>query len=402
MSEKYSVVDLFSGGGGMSYGFHAHPNFEIVGSVDAQMGKPSSPSGSLGCNATYLANIGIPTMEANLECLPPSDLRSALGLSKGQLDVLAACPPCTGFSRANSLNHVVDDSRNSLVNRVFEYAKELRPSVIVMENARELLKGNFSHHFQKLSSDLESIGYAVEATTEILTKYGLPQIRERALVVAVRGRLKPHMLNELWDGYGISPVSTTVRSAIGNFRPIVAGQCDRYDVDHVSPAFGRAETKARTHAIPHDGGSWRQLAVVAPELLTPAMVERIECGRLGDHPDVYGRMWWDRPAPTIKRECGHVGNGRYTHPEQDRLLSVREMGAINGFPNDYRFIGSISNRYRHIGDAVPPLISFQIANAVNWTLEGQKPDIDSLILDKTSLSGHCILSLDELGAVSVS
>ena len=105
-------------------------------------------------------------------------------------------------------------------------------------------------------------------------------------------------------------------------------------------------------------------------LLTPAMRRRAAAGDLGSHPDVYGRLWWDRPAVTIKRECGHIGNGRYAHPEQDRLCTVREMAILQGFPRGYRFAGSLSNMYRHIGDAVPPLISYQLAAACRWMLTG--------------------------------
>jgi site-specific DNA-cytosine methylase len=67
-------------------------------------------------------------------------------------------------------------------------------------------------------------------------------------------------------------------------------------------------------------------------LLTPAMRRRLAAADLGRHPDGYGRLWWDRPAVTIKRECGHIGNGRYAHPEQDRQGTVREMAILQGFP----------------------------------------------------------------------
>ena len=79
---------------------------------------------------------------------------------------------------------------------------------------------------------------------------------------------------------------------------------------------------------------------------------------------MYGRLWWDRPAITITRECAHVGNGRYVHPEQDRLLTVREMALLQGFPADYVFEGPLTARYNQIGDAVPPLISEQLAEHV--------------------------------------
>jgi len=107
---------------------------------------------------------------------------------------------------------------------------------------------------------------------------------------------------------------------------------------------------------------------------------------LGSHPDVYGRMWWDRPAPTIKRECAHVGNGRYAHPEDDRLLTVREMATLQGFPFNYQFpASSVANRYRVIGDAVPPMIAWQIASCVEWTITDRKPPAEDWVMADTSL-----------------
>lgn len=122
------------------------------------------------------------------------------------------------------------------------------------------------------------------------------------------------------------------------------------------------------------------------DLLTDSMKKNVAAKRFGSYPDVYGRMALDKPSPTIKRECSHVGNGRYVHPIENRLCSVREIAALQGFPNDYRFKGSsISNLYRHLGDAVPPLISYQIAHTVSWMLSGRKPSIFEAILPGTQL-----------------
>ena len=95
-------------------------------------------------------------------------------------------------------------------------------------------------------------------------------------------------------------------------------------------------------------------------LLIPSMFR----ARPGSFPDVYGRLQWDAVAATITRECGHVGNGRYVHPEQDRLLSVREMSLLQGFPPTYFFEGPVSAKYNQIGDAVPPSISRQVAQHI--------------------------------------
>ncbi|MDI9909614.1 DNA cytosine methyltransferase [Rhodococcus sp. IEGM 1406] len=394
--DRFSVVDLFSGGGGMSFGFHSHPAFEVVGAADAQLGKPSSARGSLACNSTYQLNMGIEPVAVDLSSVSPRDLKRALRVET--VDVLSACPPCTGFTRTNSNNHLVDDARNSLVPRVALYAKALKPSVIVMENARELLTGNFLSHFKSLERDLVNLGYTLSNGVHTLTTFGLPQIRERALIVATRSDVESKTLEDLWDGYRVSPDALTVRRAISHLSSLEPGEVDRNDPSHVAPRFATQLNRARIAAIPHDGGSWRDLldgGRKTAKFLTPAMMKLVERGKLGSFPDVYGRMAWDKPAPTIKRESGHVGNGRYAHPVDDRLCSLRELAILNGFPADYKFGGSsLANKYRHVGDAVPPLISYQIASAVAWSLTGDRPAITEIILPGTSLRAADILPVN--------
>lgn len=386
------MVDLFSGAGGMSYGFHAHPDFAVRGAVDAQLGKPSAGPGTLGCNAVYQANIGVWPVQANLAAADPATVCAALGSAAEQPTVLSACPPCTGFSRTLARNHLLDDHRNSLVGRISTYAGLLQPEIILIENARELVMGRFGAHLRGLLADLSGLGYHAAARTYFLNEFGLPQRRERAVVVAARRELRLRDLADLWSGWRVRPRATQVRRAIGELPPVAAGQAHPADSLHVSPALSSEVNRRRVAAIPHDGGSWADLIGLpdAPVLLTPAMRRRVAAGDLGSHPDIYGRLWWDRPAVTIKRECGHIGNGRYAHPEQDRLCTAREMSILQGFPRDYRFAGTLSNIYRHIGDAVPPLISYQLAVLCRWILTGERPAAPELVL------AGCQLSPDDL------
>ncbi len=384
----FTVADVFSGAGGMSYGFHAHPSFTVVGAADAQIGKPSSRLGSLRCNGTYRANIGVDPVEADLGLVDPADLRVAWGLRRGELDVLVACPPCTGFSRTTAANHLRDDPRNSLVGRVAAFAAELRPRVVLLENARELVKGRHRHHLDGLAERLIALGYRVHADSHLLSRFGLPQLRERAVVVAVDAGLPLLTPDDLWRGLEIRPSAITVRRAIGRLPAVPAGQAHPKDPTHVSPSFRRDRTLLRMRAIPANGGSWADLlgSQETELLLNPAQIKIIEAGRWGSHPDVYGRMWWDEPARTIKRECAHVGNGRYAHPQQDRLCTVREMALLQGFPRTFRFdVSILGNAYRHVGDAVPPLISYQLASLVGWILTGRRPGARELCLPGTSL-----------------
>jgi len=392
--QKYSFIDLFSGGGGMSFGFAAHPAFELRAAFDAEFGKPSSGMSSLGCNQTYKLNLRLAPTAMDLSAATDADIEAVRRdvLGGARLDVLSACPPCTGFSRANPDNHLEDDHRNSHVVRTADWVRILQPRVLVMENARELLNGNFSHHFDQLRSELEALGYDVHAEVHMLSEFGVPQRRERALVVATDLPGGARGLRALWSGHEVDEGAVTPRRAIAHLPSMKAGKRHPDDRCHVSPSM-TAPLIARSRAIPHDGGSWIDLLdhPDADTLMTPAMKRYVKKGKLGSHPDVYGRMAWDRPAVTIKRECSHVGNGRYTHPEQDRLCTVRELAILQGFPASYRFGGgSLSNMYRHIGDAVPPLISFQLAHVVHWMITGERPALEDCVLPDTSLRAEDI------------
>ena len=386
---KWSVIDLFSGAGGMSYGFYANSKFSIIGAVDFEVAKPSHGKGKLGCNDTYEKNIGLVPFSLDLSILQPVELyeRVKEKLPSSGLTVLISCAPCTGFSRANPMNHLRDDPRNSLVTRSVDFVKCFQPEIFLMENARELVMGRFSKHCISLLDSLEDLGYKVHSSIHTFSRFGLPQKRERALVIAVKEKYDIHSLEELWKGHRINENAITVRRAIQDLPQIQDGETDSNDPMHVSPGFGKKLSLERLQAIPHDGGSWTDLISHpdAEKLLIPSMKRNAAKNKLGSHPDVYGRLWWDRPAVTIKRECAHIGNGRYAHPEQDRLLSVREMSILQGFPIDYVFMSSLANKYRHIGDAVPPLISYQLGKLCEWILSGEKPKIQEIILPKTSL-----------------
>lgn len=388
----FNVVDLFSGAGGMSLGFHRHPHFQMIAAADAEIGKPSCGKGALQCNSTYLANIGIAPVQMDLSMVEPADLKARLGLTpENDIHILSACPPCTGFSRQNPLNHLRDDHRNSLVGRAAEFATALNVDIVVMENARELLRGNFSYHFDSFKQHLENHGYSVYARNYLLTRFGLPQLRERAIVIAVKKGLPNHSLDDLWREMAVIPKTTHVRTAFERI-DLTCTERDTY------PRFSTLTVEKRLKAVPADGGSWMDLLKLknGEELLTDAMRRIVAKGKIGSYPDVYGRMAWDRPSPTIKRECAHIGNGRYAHPAENRLCSVREMAKLQGFPDDYVFADTaVSNMYRHIGDAVPPLVSYQLAHVCQWILTGKKPLMEDIVLPGTSLYAKDIRLKDE-------
>lgn len=357
---ELNFVDLFSGAGGMSAGFARLGSFRPIGAADLEVAKPSSGIGATNCNSTYHANLGLLPASVDLATTGPSELSSHFGFSPADVDVLISCAPCTGFSQKQSRNHISDDARNKLVKRTAVFAAEWKPRYVVIENVKELLRGRHRSHFQDLHRSLSAIGYHVSAEIHDLKEFGLPQSRIRALIVAKLGgeiSLDLPRVNRV----------ATVRDAIGHLPPIAAGETHPNDSMHIAPNMTQLSLE-RLRAIPKDGGSWTDI----PDRLARLRIPSMDVDRPGSFPDIYGRLFWNKPAPTVTRECSHPGNGRYCHPEQDRLLSVREMSLIQGFPPDYVFLGSLSSRYRQIGDAVPPLISSMIGKAIVNDILGRR------------------------------
>ena len=345
-------VDLFSCGGGMSTGFVRTGHFTPIGAVDLEVAKPSHPVGATACNDTYEANIGLRPLSADLSVTPPEAVADHFGFAPDNVDVLISCAPCTGFSQKQSMNHVRDDARNHLVERTAVFAKAWRPRYVVVENVKELLRGRHKHHYQSLHRGLTELGYDIFAEVHDLKHLGLPQSRIRSLIIAKLGGRFDWRVPERRS-------FATVKDAIGHLPAVEAGEQHPNDPMHVSPRMTEG-SMARMRAIPNDGGSWTDI----PEELAHLRIPSMNAKKPGSFPDIYGRLAWDRPAPTVTRECSHPGNGRYSHPEQDRLLTVREMALIQGFPVDYHFKGSLSFKYRQIGDAVPPMVASQIARAI--------------------------------------
>src|SRR5262249_26855420 len=143
--------------------------------------------------------------------------------------------------------------------RVGDYAALLRPDIVLIENARELVTGHFGCHLRELVGRLSALGYQVSAGTHFLTEFGLPQRRERALLIALPRPLRLRGLAELWNGWRVDPKATHVRRAIWDLPAVRAGEAHPADPFHVAPAFRSELNRQRLTAVPRDGGSWADL-----------------------------------------------------------------------------------------------------------------------------------------------
>jgi len=328
------VLDLFSGCGGLSYGFHKNKSFRIWGAADTDQ----------YANATYARNFRAKPLLADISALTADDLATKLPARdvKDPLVVIGG-PPCQGFSshRKKDPRH---DKRNSLVLNYAELAVELKADAIVIENVPDIFSRKHWHHYQSTISFLSANGYEYCSGVVNFAEFGVPQERYRAIIIATKRPLNP----SLPSGIFCPDRFRTVRDAIGHLPPLAAGTTDANDPMHITSRH-RPETIKVIKKVPKDGGS-------RPKGVGPKCLDRVE----GFY-DVYGRLYWDKPAVTITARCRTPSCGRFIHPSQDRGLSVREAALLQGFPKTFYFEGPFDDKYKQIGNAVPPLFSVRLA-----------------------------------------
>ena len=340
----YSVIDLFCGVGGLTHGFVLE-GFNVVAGID------SDPS----CKYAYEKNNGARFIEADVAQLSGDDVSKLY--PEGSLKILIGCAPCQPFSNYTNKHKKKNSKQWSLLNDFGRLVEEVQPEIVSMENVPSLGSKEIFKDFLDL---LERNNYHVTWGNVYCPDYGIPQMRLRLVILASKlGEVKLIAPTHLPEQY------ITVREAIGHLPPIAAGETHSNDPLHKASKISPTNLSRIISSTP--GGTWHDW----PEhLLAP-------CHRKGSgksYYNVYGRMEWNKIAPTITTEFTGFGNGRFGHPEQDRGLSLREGALLQTFPEDYEFfeIGSkyyISHAAKYIGNAVPVELGRAIARSIREHLE---------------------------------
>jgi len=321
---KPTAVDLFCGCGGLTVGLKK-AGFRVLAAVDID---PLSVK-------TYKANHGdVAVWETDIRELDPAELLEELGLREGELDLLAGCPPCQGFSTMRTLNGSVrvDDPRNDLVLEFQCFVEALRPRTVMMENVPGLTG---DERFAGFCRRMKKLGYLGDHRILNAAEYGVPQRRRRLMYLAGMGMEIPFA--EKTDRL------RTVKDAIGGLPK--AGESG--DPVHDMPERRTQKVLEIIRRVPRNGGSRRDL----PEEF------QLECHkRCTGFTDVYGRMAWNDVAPTITSGCFNPSKGRFLHPEEDRAITMREAALLQGFPRRYKFptTDNKSAVALMIGNALPP------------------------------------------------
>lgn len=324
------VVDFFSGCGGTSCGFQS-AGLEILAGLDIDA----------EAAATYRKNFPRASFfEGDVRMMDASILEPVIGPRKHPL-LFAGCAPCQPFSRQNKTTTKADPRRN-LLGEFGRFVAAWMPDYVFVENVPGMQRIQRSGPLYRFQNLLRKLGYQSESAVVPALWYGVPQKRERLVLVA--SRRSTVVIPEPTHGPGMPEGRyTTVGDWIGDLPPIEAGQTHPSDADHTA-AMLTAINLQRIRATPEGGGrkDW-------PQSLW------LDCHKAySGHSDVYGRLSWEKQASGLTTRCISYSNGRFGHPTQDRAISVREAACLQTFPREYRFVGSISSKARQIGNAVPP------------------------------------------------
>jgi DNA (cytosine-5)-methyltransferase 1 len=378
------VVDLFSGAGGLSCGLEMagfEPQFacEIVPEF-AKTYKHNRPK--------------VPVYVNDVRGLDGKTILEETGLARGELELLAGGPPCQGFS-INAPIRSLEDDRNQLVTDFIRIAGSLMPRFLLIENVTGIVSFGNGLVVDEIYRLLKKIGYDVHHAFLFAGHYGVPQIRFRTIFLASRDGKLPDfpMATHNADAYAnfsgarkllFEPLpierfmlkpATTVEDAISDLPSIIPGRMNG-PVQYKSAALSEyqrilrnGDSSVRNHhtgrladvnleRLKHipQGGSWRDI----PHELLPAGLKR---ARRSDHTKRYGRLDPEGQCSTILTKCDPHW-GCFFHPYEDRTISVREAARFQSFPDHFEFLGGMTEQYKQVGNAVPPLLAKAIGEAI--------------------------------------
>jgi len=333
------ALDFFCGAGGLTRGF-LNMGIEVRAGIDI----------NASCRRTYEEN-NAPArfIPGDLSVLRPSDIAPYLdGIPREKL-VFMGCAPCQPFSKQRRR---VSRDGGTLLERFGRLVDRFRPAYVIIENVPGIAKVPGNSTYRRFLKRLTAAGYKFADGRLDAKWFGVPQTRSRWVVIASR-RGKP-VLPERTHGTKKSPF-VTVRDAIYGYPRIRAGEQSISVPNHRAALISPANLKRLT-LTPIDGGGrfdW-------PDSLV------LDCHRdYEGHSDVYGRMKWDAPAPTLTCRCYSISNGRYGHPEQDRAISLREAAKLQSFNDGYVFYSeSQAGLGAQIGNAVPVKMGEALARAL--------------------------------------
>lgn len=369
-----SLISLFSGAGGLDLGLeHAGFATRVMVEIDRDA------RATVEQNRQHFGGRKFPILD-DVTKVDPEAILAAAGLERGQAALVAGGPPCQSFSTAGRRGSI-GDPRGSLFIHFANMVEVAQPRFFVMENVRGLLSAAIEHRpLDRRGRDHaplrpeEEQGSALRVILEVFDRlgyqvikpglvnaadYGVPQTRERLLILGSRDGEFPDVQSprEIVVPTRTKETRATLRDALKS-------------LPRQKPVYqAYSEARAALYDLIPPGGNWRYLRDNYPHLLAEAMGGALhsEGGRVG----FYRRLAWNEPAPTLPTSAVQKSTG-LCHPKQLRPLSVQEYAAIQQFPPDFAFAGSVASQYRQIGNAVPVGLGEAIGSALVDVMRGRR------------------------------
>lgn len=326
------AVDLFAGAGGATRGLQ-DAGFDVVGAIENDE----------FASQTYCANhASSMLLTADIREVDAERFRTKLGLRKGRLDLLKACPPCQGFS--SLAKGAIDQGRNDLVFDALRFVDAFEPKILLLENVPGLRK---DARMFRVAANLEEMGYTFRQYVVDAKDFGVPQRRKRLIAFASRRGfgLPPANLTDLLPA-SFDPRPRTVRDAFEALARSISPE-DPQNVYRQS----KSDVAARIKAVPVNG---TRFDLPAEHQLACHLRLTYDDGRpRRNATSSYGRLRLDEPSPTMTTRCTTPACGSFIHPTEHRGITLREAATLQTFPHRYRFLGHYESVERQIGNAVP-------------------------------------------------
>lgn len=367
------VVDLFCGIGGFSHGFELTGRFQVVAGLDLLPDRI----------ATFCQNH--PTATAFCADIKTVSF-GALGDESPNPEVVIGGPPCQGFSSIRPFRTLTEeDARNNLFEYYALFVDKFRPKWFVLENVVGLLTHRNGEILKAMLEMFESIGYCTSWKVLNAALYGLPQRRERLVLVGSREGIvfqwpapthhlearsmagKRHgQRSDVLPLFGKElPPALTVMEAIHDLPEISAGEsADSYRCDVEPTPYERRMRSGSERLTLHESTAHTPRMI---EIIRKAGFNRAalpEGMTSSGFSTCYSRMEPDRPSVTLTVNFVHPSSNKCIHPFQDRALTPREGARLQGFEDSFQFHGTRSQVVKQIGNAVPPLLGQVLAEAL--------------------------------------
>lgn len=340
-AEALACADLYAGAGGFS-----------LSAMNLGVQVKAAIEWSAHASSTYRENLvrgGWPHLYSqDIRDIAPSLVKEASFAGGQHCDIVLGGPPCQGFSAHRIKDAGVNDPRNELILRYFDFVRVLDPKVFLMENVPGMLWPRHEKYLEAFKKEAALAGYHLMEPVVIDARdFGVPQRRKRVFIL---GRRKDVELDMSWpprpshikkDLENHSDVNCDVwRTAADIFKP----QVPMNDENSIHMNHGPELIKA-FKATPINGGSRRDSGRVLP------------CHKAHDgHKDVYGRIDPSQPGPTMTTACINPSKGRFVHPTKHHGITVRQAARFQTFPDSFRFTGGLTAAGEQIGNAVPILL----------------------------------------------